>query len=194
MRFDGKVVLVTGGSRGIGGGISRLFGRLGAKVAVNYARDEVAAGQLVAELMSGGTEAEAFRADVADYVEADALVGRVVEHLGTLDVLVNNAGINIGPASIFEMPPAVWNRVIATNLSSMYNVTRPAAIVMRERGGGAIVNIAFQRYYHRRRVRFGLRGQQGRCDGLHPLSRQGPGAVRHSRERDSTRGDGNGDD
>ncbi|HEX9015385.1 MAG TPA: SDR family oxidoreductase, partial [Chloroflexota bacterium] len=59
-----------------------------------------------------------------------------------LDVLVNNAGINIPPHSIFEMPPEVWEKVVTTNLTSMYNVTRPAVLVMKRQGGGAVVNVA----------------------------------------------------
>ncbi len=142
MRFDGKVVLVTGGSRGIGKGISLLFGQLGARVAVNYARNDEAAERLAAEMRSQGIDVGLFKADLGEYGQAAEMVRRVVEGFGGLNVLVNNAGINIGPQSLFEMPPEVWNRVIATNLTALYNVTRPAAIVMRERGGGAIVNIA----------------------------------------------------
>ena len=142
MRFDGKVVLVTGGTRGIGRGISFQFGRLGARVAVNYVRSDDAAEQLSAEMRSEGIDVALFKADVGDYRAAEDLVRRVVARFGTLHVLVNNAGINIPPHSLFDMSPEVWHKVLITNLTSMFNVTQPAALVMRENGGGAIVNIA----------------------------------------------------
>lgn len=142
MRFDGKVVLVTGGARGIGKGICLLFGQLGARVAINYARNDQSAEALAEEMRAGGAEVALFKADVSDYEAAERLVQGVVAHFGTLDVLVNNAGINIPPHNLFDMSPEVWQRVIATNLSSMYNVTRPAARVMKEHGGGAIINVA----------------------------------------------------
>lgn len=142
MRFDGKVVLITGGARGIGKGISLLFGQLGARVAINYARNDRSAEALVEEMRAGGAEAALFKADVSDYEAAERLVQGVVAHFGALDVLVNNAGINIPPHDLFDMSPEIWQRVIATNLTSMYNVTRPAARVMKEHGGGAIVNVA----------------------------------------------------
>ena len=142
MRFDGKVVLVTGASRGIGKGIAQLFGELGAKVAVNYFRGAEEANVMVEEMRAQGIDAEAFQADLGDYEAARNLVDQVVARFETLDVLVNNAGINITPASIFEMEPETWNRVLTTNLTAMYNVTKPAATVMRAKGAGAIVNIA----------------------------------------------------
>ncbi|MHB0867969.1 MAG: SDR family oxidoreductase [Chloroflexota bacterium] len=142
MRFDGKVVLVTGGARGIGKGISMLFGQLGARVAINYARNDQSAETLAVEMRAEGAEVALFKADVSEYEAAERLVQGVVAHFGKLDVLVNNAGINIPPHNLFDMSPEIWHRVIATNLTSMYNVTRPAARVMKERGGGAIVNVA----------------------------------------------------
>ncbi|MGE5620784.1 MAG: 3-oxoacyl-ACP reductase family protein [Sphingomonadaceae bacterium] len=142
MRFDGKVVLVTGGARGIGKGISLLFGQLGARVAVNYARNDQAAEALAKEMRDVGAEVALFKADVSDYEAAEGTVERVTAHFGALDVLVNNAGINIPPHNILDMSPEVWHRIIATNLTSMYNVTRPAARFMKEHGGGAIINVA----------------------------------------------------
>ena len=142
MRFDGKVVLVTGGSRGIGKGISQLFGELGGRIAVNYARDDESAQAAAADMRRMGATVEVFKADITDYKEAAKLVEDVLDRLGGLDVLVNNAGINPPPHDIFEMPPDVWKRVIDTNLTALYNVTRPAAMAMRQHGGGAIVNIA----------------------------------------------------
>ena len=100
MRFDGKVVLVTGASRGIGKGIAELFGELGAKVALNYFRGAEEATALVEEMHSQGIEAEAFQADLRTTTPAASMVDRWWPAFGTLDVLVNNAGINLHrPAS-----------------------------------------------------------------------------------------------
>src|SRR6185295_2734347 len=93
LTLAGKSALVTGGSRGIGRAVCVLFGRLGARVAVNYVRDEAAAASTVAAVQAEGGEAFAARADLSEPAEAERLVEETLSRLGSLDILVVNHGI-----------------------------------------------------------------------------------------------------
>jgi 3-oxoacyl-[acyl-carrier protein] reductase len=141
LTLGGKSALVTGGSRGIGRAISLLFGRLGARVAVNYARDEAAALETVAEVRQAGGEAFAARADVSDPAQADRLVQETVSHFGSLDVLVANHGI-WKRASIDAMSPGQWDETLRVNLGGVYAVVHHAARHMVPRRAGTMVLIA----------------------------------------------------
>lgn len=141
LTLRGQVALVTGGSRGIGRAIAVLFGRLGAKVAVNYVRDADAAARTVEQIRQAGGEAEAFAADVADHAQAGRLVADSVRSFGTLDVLVANHGIwKRGP--IDTMTPAQWDETLRTNLGGAFNVCQHASRVMIAAKRGAIILIA----------------------------------------------------
>ncbi|PYQ10612.1 MAG: hypothetical protein DMF80_23705, partial [Acidobacteria bacterium] len=107
LTLEGKAALVTGGSRGIGRAVCGMFGFLGARVAVNYVRDEAAARETVAEVARAGGEAFALRADVSRPEEAGRLVAETLDRFGTLDVAVVNQGI-WKPAAIEEMTPEQW--------------------------------------------------------------------------------------
>jgi 3-oxoacyl-[acyl-carrier protein] reductase len=141
LTLDGRVALVTGGSRGIGREISLLFGRLGARVAVNYVRDAAAAERTAADIHAAGGQAAAFPADVSDPAAADALVAAAEARLGPLDVLVVNHGI-WKHAPLLEMTPEQWRETMRVNLDGAYAVCRAAAAAMVPRGQGAIVLIA----------------------------------------------------
>jgi NAD(P)-dependent dehydrogenase (short-subunit alcohol dehydrogenase family) len=140
--FHGKVVLVTGGGRGIGSGIALRFAQAGAAVALGY-RTSGAAAQTVAEQIEVlGGRAAAIRADVRHRAEVEAMVSRTVEAFGQLDVLVNNAGAQ-PLVSLLEMTESQWDEVIETNLRGVCLCTQVAAAQMiRQGGGGAVVNIA----------------------------------------------------
>jgi 2-deoxy-D-gluconate 3-dehydrogenase len=137
--LEGRVAVVTGGNGGIGLGMARGLARAGARVAVagrNAEKSRAAA----AELAALGTEAVALTVDVADEGSVGAMVGDVVARWGRLDVLVNNAGINIRkPAQ--DLALAEWRHVLDTNLTSAYLCSRAAYPVMKRGGGGKIVNI-----------------------------------------------------
>ena len=143
MDFDDKVALVTGGSRGIGRAVARLFAERGATVAVQYRADETAAAATIASLPRG--RHVAVRADLADPGGARSLVERVVTELGGVDVLVNNAGV-------YEAHPvlttsaedweASWRRTIATNLIGPANLVHAVVPHMVEAGGGRVVNVS----------------------------------------------------
>lgn len=138
--FTGKVVLVTGASRGIGRSIARAFGDVGAHVFVN-SRTEEGAAETVADISANGGSAEGAIADVGEPDAARALVASVIEKHGRLDVLVNNAGV--GPiVPLLEMRPDTWEETLRVNESALFNCGQPAAKQMVEQGGGSIVVIS----------------------------------------------------
>lgn len=137
----GRVVLVTGSSRGIGAAVVAKAAAQGAAVAVHYLTGEEGARRAVDRARAAGVEAETFRADLRDGAEAEALVGRVVERFGRLDGLVNNAGrTQVGP--FLEITPGTWDEILRTDLTAVFHTCRAAIPVMLEQGGGTIVNIA----------------------------------------------------
>jgi 3-oxoacyl-[acyl-carrier protein] reductase len=133
--LDGKVALVTGGSRGIGAAISRELGRAGARVAVNYRSGREAADAIASEV--GGI---AVGANVGDPGEAQALLERVEAELGDVDALVNNAGVT-RDTLIARMSDEDWDEVIDTNLRGAFNTCRAVSRKMLRRRSGAIVNL-----------------------------------------------------
>lgn len=135
-----KVALVTGASGGIGQAIALELGRLGYAVAVHYARNEAAAKAVVETLEQQGVKAQAFGADIADYLACDALVKSVIETFGRLDVLVNNAGIT-NDHLILRMDDAMFGSVIDTNLKGTWNMIKHVARPMIKQKYGRIVNI-----------------------------------------------------
>jgi 3-oxoacyl-[acyl-carrier protein] reductase len=133
--LDGKVALVTGGSRGIGAAISRELGRAGARVAVNYR-----SGREAAEAIAGEVGGIAVGANVGDPSEAQALVEQVEAELGDVDALVNNAGVT-RDTLIARMSDEDWDEVIDTNLRGAFNTCRAVSRKMLRRRSGAIVNL-----------------------------------------------------
>jgi 3-oxoacyl-[acyl-carrier protein] reductase len=133
--LEGKVALVTGGSRGIGAAISRELGRAGARVAVNYRSGREAAEAVAAEV--GGV---AVGANVGDPAEAQALLEQVEAELGDVDALVNNAGVT-RDTLIARMSDEDWDEVLDTNLRGAFNTCRAVSRKMLRRRSGAIVNL-----------------------------------------------------
>ena len=139
--FDlrGKVAIVTGGNGGIGLGMARGLADAGASIAI-VGRNEEKSKQAVADLWQSGAKAVSVVADVTDKSAVTAMVERTVRELGRIDVLVNNAGINI------RKPPQAltleeWDSVIKTNLTSAFLCSREVYPVMKAAGGGKIINI-----------------------------------------------------
>lgn len=135
------VALVTGGSRGIGRAIALQLASTGHAVAVNYASNEAAAADVVAAIESAGGTAIAVGADVGDDDAVAAMVDTVTEQLGPITVLVNNAGIT-DDGLMLRMGPDQWDRVIATNLRSVYLCTKAVLKGMIRAKGGRIINIS----------------------------------------------------
>jgi NAD(P)-dependent dehydrogenase (short-subunit alcohol dehydrogenase family) len=130
------VAVVTGASRGIGRAIARELAGQGARVAVNYARDEGAAEAVVAEIAAGGGEAESIRADVSRADEVERLFATIEARWGPARILVNNAGID-HEATLDELTEADWQRVLAVNLTGPFLCLRRAVRTMP--AGGAVV-------------------------------------------------------
>lgn len=134
---NGRVAIVTGGTRGIGKAISADLHTAGYKVVANYAGNEEAAEKFRKE-----TNISAYKWDVSDYEDCQEAVKRVEKEMGKpVEVLINNAGITRDGA-IHKMSPDNWNSVIETNLNSCYNMVRSVIDGMRERQFGRIVNIS----------------------------------------------------
>ena len=139
--FDlkGRVAVITGGNGGIGLGMGRGLAEAGAAVVV-AARNKEKSGRAVAELRGLGAEAEAVEVDVADEGSIDALVKATLARFGRLDVLVNNAGMNIRkPVESLKLDE--WRQVIDVNLISAFLASRACYPVMKKQGRGKIINI-----------------------------------------------------
>jgi 3-oxoacyl-[acyl-carrier protein] reductase len=140
IELDGKVALVTGGSRGIGKAIALRLATQGADVAFTYRGNAAAAQATVGELEGLGRRALAVQADAADGTAAEAAVKAVLEAFGKVDILVNNAGITRDDL-IMRMSAEAWNDVIDTNLSGALWMTKAITRPMLKARGGRIINI-----------------------------------------------------
>jgi 3-oxoacyl-[acyl-carrier protein] reductase len=149
-RFDGKVALVTGGGGGIGSATSSRLAEEGAAIAVTDVNLAAAEGEVARIAERGGT-ARAYAHDVAQRASWEEVTAAVVADLGGIDVLVNNAGIT-RDRTLLKMTDEEWESVIAVHLRGMWLGCQHAIPQMRERGGGAIVNLSSE-------VRYGQFGQ-----------------------------------
>ncbi len=136
-----RVALVTGGSRGIGRAVAQLLAAQGHRVAVNYATNEVAADAAVGAIVAAGGNAIAVQADVGDPDSVTAMFAMVDERLGSVEILVNNAGIT-RDALVLRMGVDAWDEVIETNLRSVYLVSKAALRGMLRARWGRIVSIS----------------------------------------------------
>ena len=140
MRFEGRVAVVTGGSRGIGRACAVALAAEGARVVVNFHQNASAADEVVAAIQGSGGQAVTRQADVSQYGEAEGLVKFALDTYGDLHILVNNAGIT-RDGLIMTMSEADWDIVQATNLKSTFNCSRAAVRHMLRKRYGRIINI-----------------------------------------------------
>jgi NAD(P)-dependent dehydrogenase (short-subunit alcohol dehydrogenase family) len=140
--LEGRVALVTGGTRGIGAAISRALGQAGATVAAGYTRDDDAAARFIKDIdVSQDRHGTVHRGNVGNPEDCERVVQEVIDQHGRLDILVNNAGIT-SDKSVLKMSYEDWDKVIRVNLSGAFYMSKPALAHMVERGSGRIVNIS----------------------------------------------------
>ncbi|MCY0869567.1 MAG: SDR family oxidoreductase [Firmicutes bacterium] len=142
MEMQGRVALVTGGSRGIGAATCKLLGARGAKVAVNFARDQASADAVVAKLRKLGAEAFAVRADVRDDEQVRAMVDAVSQRHGPIDILVSNAGMSFAVKPIAQMQWSEFAQKLNDELKAAFILTQAVTPAMMERRYGRIVYVA----------------------------------------------------
>ena len=140
--MDGKLALVTGGSRGIGRAIADKLGSLGAEIVVNYAHREADAEETVAELAQAGVRATSMRANLGDLDEVHALFQQVGERYGGLDILVNSAARGLErPRNAIASLPNHLRQTFDTNVLGPWFAAKEAIPLMEARGGGSIINL-----------------------------------------------------
>ena len=140
-RFDDRVALVTGGTRGIGRAISLGFAMQGATVATGYSSNAEAAEALRDELSEHGSEASIHQGNIGEAEDCRRVIDEVLDQHGRLDILVNNAGITIDKTAL-KLTDDDWHKVLAVNLSGAFFMSQAALRHMSERGTGRIVNIS----------------------------------------------------
>ena len=138
-KLQGKIALITGGSRGLGKAMALALAQAGAKIAL-VARDEEKLRTVTDEIRQSGGEAEYFSADVTDHGQVQALKKSVIDRFGQVDILINNAGINIRKP-ITQFTPEEWHRVLNANLTSVYLLCHAFIPHMTGRGYGRILNM-----------------------------------------------------
>ncbi len=137
----GKVVLITGGSRGIGAAITKMMAQAGATVAFTYSSDAKSAQRIGHDVARQGSECLMVRADVSKVGDVQRTVKTVLQHFGRIDVLVNNAGI-WKRGEMGKMTEAQWDETLHTNLKGTFLFCNEVVRVMEKQGGGRIINIA----------------------------------------------------
>jgi acetoacetyl-CoA reductase/3-oxoacyl-[acyl-carrier protein] reductase len=139
--LEGRVALVTGGTRGIGEAISKSLATQGAVIAAGYGRDRDRAEAFRKELEGDGVTASVYQGNIGSPEDCRRTVKEVIEGHGRLDILVNNAGITADKPAL-KMEDDEWNKVLGVNLSGAFFMSRAALEHMLERGSGRIVNIS----------------------------------------------------
>jgi len=139
--LEGKTAIITGASRGIGRGIALVFAQQGANVAFTYSASGEAAKVLEEELISFGVKAKGYQSNAADFIESQKLVDAVVAEFGTVDVLINNAGITKDNL-LLRISEEDFDKVIEVNLKSVFNMTKAVQRTMLKQRSGSIINMS----------------------------------------------------
>ncbi|PHQ60974.1 MAG: 3-oxoacyl-[acyl-carrier-protein] reductase [Maribacter sp.] len=139
--LQGKNVIITGASRGIGMGIARVFADSGANVAFTYSSSEAPALELEKELIAKGVKAKAYKSNAASFSESEKLIKLVLEDFGGIDVLINNAGITKDKL-LMRMAEEDFDTVIEINLKSVFNMTKAVQRTMLKQRKGSIINMS----------------------------------------------------
>ena len=139
--LEGKVALITGGTRGIGKSIVMAYAKQGASVAFTYLHSADLALKVEAEVSQMGVKVKSYLSDASNFAASEQLVQNVVADFGRVDILINNAGIT-RDGLLMRMSESQWDEVMDTNLKSAFNMTRAMAPIMMKQRSGSIVNIS----------------------------------------------------
>ena len=139
--LQGKTAIITGASRGIGKGIAEVFAKNGANVAFTYSSSAESAMALEKELIALGVKAKGYQSNAADFNEAQTLVDAVIAEFGTIDVLINNAGITKDNL-LMRMSEEDFDKVIEVNLKSVFNMTKAIQKTFLKQRSGSIINMS----------------------------------------------------
>lgn len=139
--LQNKVALITGGSRGIGKGIAKKYAEQGANVAFTYLSSVEKAMAFEKELQEFGIKAKGYQSDAADFAAAEKLIDDVLADFGTLDIVVNNAGIT-RDTLLMRMTEQQWDEVMQTNLKSIFNISKFAIKPMMKARSGVFINLS----------------------------------------------------
>lgn len=136
--LDGKIALITGGSRGIGAALVRAFAAEGARIAFTYRSSAAAADALIAEV---GGDLKAYQSDASDHAAAEELIKTIVADFGGLNILINNAGVT-RDTLLMRMKEDQWDAVMDNNLKSVFNLCKHALRPLMKAGGGSVINMS----------------------------------------------------
>jgi 3-oxoacyl-[acyl-carrier protein] reductase len=139
--LENKVAIVTGGSRGIGEGIALKLAEHGCHIAFSYVSSDERAKALEEKIKTYGVKAKAYKSNAAILVDCETMVNDVIKEFGTIDVLVNNAGISRDNL-LLRMSPEQWDEVMNTNLKSVFNMTKQTIRTMMKARSGSIINMS----------------------------------------------------
>ena len=139
--LEGKVALITGASKGIGRKIAEKFVEQGAQVAFTYLSSVEKGEALEKELQTGSAKVKGYRSDASNFAEAEKLIEDIVADFGTLDIVVNNAGIT-KDGLLMRMTEENWDDVLNINLKSIFNITKAASKIMMKNRQGVFVNMS----------------------------------------------------
>jgi 3-oxoacyl-[acyl-carrier protein] reductase len=139
--LENKVSIITGATRGIGKGVAELFADQGSHIIFTYVSSDDKARALEAELQAKGVKAKGYKFNVADYAACEEMANDVVKEFGSIDVVVNNAGITRDNL-LMRMSEEQWDEVINTNLKSVFNMTKAVQRTMLKQRKGSIVNMS----------------------------------------------------
>lgn len=137
----GKTALVTGASKGIGKKIAEVFAQQGANVAFTYLSSVEQGEALEKELAAAGTKVKGYRSDASDFKAAEELINQIVSDFGTIDIVVNNAGIT-KDGLLMRMSEEQWDAVLTVNLKSVFNITKAASKPMMKQRSGVFINMS----------------------------------------------------
>jgi 3-oxoacyl-[acyl-carrier protein] reductase len=139
--LENKVAIVTGGSRGIGEGIALKFAEHGCHVAFSYVSSDEKAKALEEKIKAFGVKAKAYKSNAAILADCETMINDVIKEFGTIDVLVNNAGISRDNL-LLRMSAEQWDEVMETNLKSVFNMTKLSIRMMMKARSGSIINMS----------------------------------------------------